>query len=223
LLEFLANNLNGNLTKAFEVVMQFQALLDLRKESYYGILIRMLMQDLRLKKPKILKDLEISKNKSLSEMEKIKLSVIIDIDATDLEIAEKATQVLFDMYHGMHPLYEPLSKGQTDCITSLLPSYFSSRFFLQRDSQSIDFDKVLPLQLSGIAHHTFTHDLENVYHLVETLHKLLCLLVYHNIVLPRESFPCASVKLLSDTSSKNNESTSSSQTDHTLNTQPVHI
>jgi hypothetical protein len=87
LLEFLANNLNGNLTKAFEVVMQFKALLDLRKESYYGILIRMLMQDLRLKKPKILKDLEISKNKSLSEMEKIKLSVILDIDATDLEIA----------------------------------------------------------------------------------------------------------------------------------------
>ena len=77
---------------------------------------------------------------------------------------------------------------------------------------------LLPFALSGVRWQDF--DREHCYHLVETLHKLLCLLAYHNTVLPAESFPCAAFKVDKST---HNDSTSSSQNEATLNTQPVHV
>jgi hypothetical protein len=83
LLEHLANHLNGNLTKAFETVVQFKAMMALKQESYYATLIRMMMQDLRLKRPKILRDFDFARSKTLSSMEKIKLSIIMDTELSD--------------------------------------------------------------------------------------------------------------------------------------------
>lgn len=83
-------------------------MLGLQKDTYYATLIRVLMQDIRLKRPSILKSIDsssIKENPRLSQIEKIKLSVIIDIDLSDQQIMQNATEVLFDLYHGNHPLY----------------------------------------------------------------------------------------------------------------------
>ena len=86
------------------------------------------MQDLRMKKPKSLLSLSAKSiliNENLSQVEKVKLCVLLDFSQhNEQEVRQSASSIIFDLYHGLHPLCQYLEAGDYCRLSDLLPEYF---------------------------------------------------------------------------------------------------
>lgn len=84
-------------------------------------------------------------------------------------------------------------------------------------------DITIPFYLSGVKWQRYVNKHEDIYTLVETLHKLLCLLSYHNLAIPLEAYPCLDFKTFVEISKNNDSSSSSLNSDEIVNMLPVHV